>query len=85
MEDNSQQSQYPLLERLLRERGLPLQGIYTNKDTARIFAVSIRTVQQWLRAGKLHCRELPGRGRFLSIDLELFLQQSLNGRERRAL
>ena len=68
---------YPLLYGLLAQRGLPLQGIYTNRTVARIFEVSARTIQEWRRDGKLHGRDLPGRGKFLSEDLEAFLQGSL--------
>lgn len=66
----------PLLERLLIEKGLRAKGVYTNKDAAEIFGVSTRTIQDWVRQEKLHARDLPGRGRFLSEDLELLLQQS---------
>jgi excisionase family DNA binding protein len=70
-------SSYPLLEPILRQKGLTLQGIYTGGDAARIFGVSIRTIQDWIREGKLRARDLPGRGRFLSTDLEVFLENSL--------
>jgi hypothetical protein len=68
---------YPLLEPILKQKGLTLLGIYTNGDAARIFGVSVRTVQDWCRGGKLLSRDLPGRGRFLSEDFELFLQKSV--------
>ena len=68
---------YPLLESLLQQRGLLIRGIYTVQDTATIFDVSKRTIQEWVRNGKLLARDLPGRGRFLCEDLELFLQNSL--------
>lgn len=68
---------FPLLERLLLEKNLKPKGIYANRDAASIFDVSTRTVQDWVRSGKLQARDLPGRGRFLSQDLELFLQQSI--------
>jgi hypothetical protein len=70
-------SSYPLLESILRQKGLTLQGIYSGGDAARIFGVSIRTIQDWCREGKLRARDLPGRGRFLSTDLEAFLENSL--------
>jgi hypothetical protein len=68
---------YPLLEPILRQKGLTLQGIYTGGDAALIFGVSVRTIQDWCREGKLRSRDLPGRGRFLSTDLEAFLKNSL--------
>ncbi len=72
----TQPAAFPLLEQLLLEKGLRLKGIYTNKDAAEIFGVSIRTIQDWVRAGKLRARDLPGHGRFLSEDLELVLQSA---------
>jgi hypothetical protein len=74
-----QPKRYPLLESLLRQKGLSLQGIYTYQDAARIFGASVRTIQQYVRDGKLRSRGLPARGRFLSEDLEAFLQDSLRG------
>jgi hypothetical protein len=73
----SNSSRYPLLEDLLKQKGLLVQGIYTNRDTAGIFGVTVRTVQEWCRDGKLPSRDLPGRGRFLSEDLETFLRNSV--------
>lgn len=71
---------YPLLESLLKPKGLSFRGIYTMRDAAQIFDVSTRTLQEWVRDSKLVARELPGRGRFLSEDLELFLRGSLRRR-----
>jgi transposase len=71
---------YPLLEALLAQRGMSLKGIYTYRVTAQIFDVSVRTIQEWIREEKLQARNLPGRGRFLSEDLEDFL---INSRKRR--
>ena len=72
----NQASRYPLLEALLKEKGLALKGIYKYTDAAEIFGASVRTIQQYVRDGKLRCRDLPGRGRFLSEDLEAFLHNS---------
>ncbi len=68
---------YPLLEPLLAAAGLQLQGIYTIRDAAKIFGVTSRTIQERCRGGKLPSRDLPGRGRFLSEDLEAFLRDSV--------
>lgn len=68
----------PLLETLLREKGLSLKGTYTNRDVADIFDVAVRTIQEWCRNGGLKPRRLPGRAKFLSGDLEEFLQNSSN-------
>ena len=67
---------YPLLEALLEQKGLQLRGIYTVRDVAAILGVSRRTTQEWCRDGRLTSRDLPGRGRFLSEDLEPFLRES---------
>lgn len=67
---------YPLLEALLAQKGLPLKGLYTNNDAAQIFGVAARTIQDWRQNGKLKGRDLPGRARFLSEDLEAFLENS---------
>jgi hypothetical protein len=73
---------YPLLESIARLRGLPLKAVYTIKDTAALFGVSPRTIVDWCRDGKLTPRDLPGHGRFLCEDLEIFLQQSRRPRQR---
>jgi hypothetical protein len=67
---------YPLLEALLGEKSLPLKGTYTYRDAAAIFDCSVRALQERIRNGKLRKRNLPGRGKFLSIDLEDFLRNS---------
>ena len=64
------------LEALLCEKGLSLLGTYANRDVAKIFGVAVRTIQEWSRNGDLKPRKLPGRARFLSGDLEAFLQNS---------
>ena len=76
MTQKEQQVRFLLLEALLCEKGLSLLGTYTNRDVAKIFGVSVRTSQEWSRNGKLKPRNLPGRARFLSMDLEQFLQDS---------
>ena len=75
-EQQPKPERFPLLEALLREKGLSLKGIYTNHDVADIFGVATRTIQERIRNGYLTARMLPGRGRFLSQDLEEFLQNS---------
>ena len=72
--------QYPLLEPLLRQRGLQLLPIYKVGDAALLFGVSRRTVHDWIADGRLRARDLPGRGRFLAQDLEDFLGASLKTR-----
>jgi hypothetical protein len=67
---------YPLLEGLLRAKGLSLKGMYSYRDAAAIFDCSVRALQERIRNGKLRKRNLPGRGKFLSVDLEDFLRNS---------
>ena len=78
MSNQEKSGRYPLLEALLQERGLRLKGTYTNADVATIFNVSPRTIQEWSRSGYLKRRNLPGRAKFLSQDLEDFLENSIN-------
>jgi hypothetical protein len=68
---------YPGLCEMLRRRGLPLQPQYTTADTARIFDCDIRSIQERIHSGKWLARDLPKRGRFLSCDLESFLELQL--------
>ena len=76
MPDIAQSPKYPLLEEILSIKGLSLQATYTNRDVAAFFHVSIRAIQDRIATGKLSSRDLPGRARFLSSDLEEFLRKS---------
>jgi hypothetical protein len=71
--DQKDQPDYPLLEALLRIKGLTLQATYTNADVASLFDVSVRTIQSRAADKTIHSRKLLGRARFLPIDLESFL------------
>jgi hypothetical protein len=73
---SSNESKYPLLEEILSIKGLPLRPTYTNRDVAEIFGVSIRAIQDRIASGQLLARDLPGRARFLSVDLEQFIEDS---------
>jgi hypothetical protein len=75
-------SRFPLLDSLLKARGRQRQAIYNVKDIADIFEVSVRTINDWFREGKFVPRDLPGRGRALSEDLEDLVQSS-RGRKTR--
>jgi hypothetical protein len=81
---SSKVTEYPLLEALLREKSLPLKGTYRYQDATAIFDCSKRALQERIRSGQLQKRNLPGRAKFLSVDLESFLQNSLTtrGKER---
>jgi hypothetical protein len=67
---------YPLLETILAHKGLQLKGMYTLSDVAGIFGVCVRAIQDRTKHGHLNSRNLPGRAKFLSIDLEDFLRTS---------
>jgi hypothetical protein len=69
-------AKYPLLEALLSAKGLPVKGVWTIADVAEIFHVRNRAIYDWINNQKLAARDLPGRGRFLSVDLEEFLTNS---------
>jgi len=76
MSEQESFGKFPLLETLLAAKGLSLKGTYTNRDVADMFDVAVRTIQEWSRNGNLKPRKLPGRAKFLSGDLEEFLQNS---------
>jgi excisionase family DNA binding protein len=67
---------YPLLEALLAQLNFAMKGRYTLKDAAQILGVSVRTVQDRIRDGKLRARNLLPY-RFLSEDLEDYLRCSV--------
>lgn len=70
---------YPLLGQILAIKNLPLEAMYTTRSIADIFSVSSRSVQNWIASGKLTGRSLPGRWKFLTQDVEDFLQASIEG------
>ena len=74
--DTPKPAKCPLLETILAQRGLPLKALYTIHDAAGLFDVSVRAIQERVKLGKLNARNLPGRARFLSVDLEEFLVAS---------
>lgn len=77
--NNSEANRYRLLEEILRIKGLSLQATYTIGDIARIFVVSIRAIQNRVASGQLIPRNLPGRAKFLTQDVEDFLLASRKG------
>jgi hypothetical protein len=79
--DISPTPKYPLLEGFLAHQNLPLKPMYTNSEVAKIFQVCVRAIQNWITAGRLVPRTLPGRGKFFPQDLEEFLQNSQKGRQ----
>jgi hypothetical protein len=73
---NQTLEKYPLLEAVLSAKGLPDRGIWKIGDVAQIFDVGVRSIHDWVNNKKLTARDLPGRGKFLSQDLEEFLTNS---------
>lgn len=71
-------TQFPLLEAMLHIKGLDLKPTYTTADAALLFEVSVRTVQNHMADHTMPSRKLMGRARFLPIDLETFLENSLS-------
>lgn len=69
-------SRYPILEEFLNLKGLSLQPVYTIRDLARLFSVTPRAIQSRVATGQIQSRNLPGRARFLSEDIEAFLVAS---------
>jgi hypothetical protein len=76
---SSEDPKYPLLHAILAGQELPLKPMYTNRDVAKIFKVCVRAIQNWISAGRLIPRDLPGRWKFLPQDLEEFLRASRKG------
>jgi hypothetical protein len=79
--ENSNTAKYPMLEAVLAIQNLPLQPMYTNRDVAKIFKVCVRAIQNWITAGRLIPRALPGRWKFFPQDLEDFLRSSQKERK----
>lgn len=69
-------TKYPLLQEILNLKGLSLQPVYTIRDLARLFSVTPRAIQNRVAAGQIASRNLPGRAKFLSEDIEAFLTTS---------
>lgn len=74
--DVAKPARYPLLETFIAYKGLSMKGNFTIQDVAELFSVTTRTIQSRIKRGGLTARDLPGRSRFLAIDLEQFLQGS---------
>jgi DNA-binding transcriptional MerR regulator len=70
------------LEQILAIKNLPLEPMYTTSGFAALFGVSARAIQNWITAGQLTARNLPGRWKFFPQDLEDFLQHSRKGEQR---
>lgn len=68
---------YPLLQEILNLKDRSLQATYTVRDLAGLFNVSVRAIQNRVASGQIPSRDLPGRAKFLSEDLEMFLMSSL--------
>jgi hypothetical protein len=76
LNDIPKPAKYPLLETVIAYKGLAMKGNFTLQDVADLFSVTTRTIQSRVKRGGLTARDLPGRSKFLAIDLEQFLQGS---------
>ena len=74
--DVAKPAKYPLLETVLAYKGLPMKGTFTVPDVADLFGVTTRTIQTRIKRGGLTSRDLPGRSKFLAVDLEQLLEGS---------
>lgn len=79
MTQKSTPPKYPLLEEMLAMSEFALKPTYTLGDVANLFAVTVRSIQSRVASGQLPSRDLPGRAKFLPVDLEEFLQGSRKG------
>lgn len=77
-------TRYPLLAELLEAQQRPLTATFSIADVAALFSVSPRSIQNRVASGQLQARNLPGRARFLAVDLEAFLAASKKKGLRRA-
>lgn len=69
----SDRTKYQLLEEILALKGVSIQPMYSVRDIANLFNVSVRAIQNRVTSGQLKPRNLPGRAKFLTSDLEDFL------------
>jgi hypothetical protein len=74
---------YSLLRAILNLKGRSLQATYTVRDLAELFNVSVRAIQNRVASGQIPSRDLPGRAKFLSEDLETFLVKSVKKEQHR--
>jgi hypothetical protein len=84
MSNNSSATKYPLLCELLEAHQRPLSATFSIADVAALFTVSPRSIQNRVASGQLQARDLPGRARFLPVDLESYLVASKKKVMRRA-
>jgi hypothetical protein len=72
-------AKYHLLEELLALSQMTLQPTFSVCDIAKLFHVSTRSIQSRVASGQLASRDLPGRAKFLPVDIEEFLHESKKG------
>ena len=73
---NAETTDYPMLGAILAIQNRPIQPLYSGRDIAELFGVSVRAIQNWISGGLLIPRNLPGRAKFLTQDVEDFLLAS---------
>lgn len=75
------EQRYPRLWELLQYRELPYRPMYMVTEAAAIFGVHRRTVLKMIAAGRIVPRDLLGRAKFLSSDLEDYLNNRCHNRK----
>ena len=70
------ESDCPVLRALLRDLGLPFLPRYTKSELVPVLGAEGRTLQEWMRDGRLPSRKLPNNVRCLPADVEEFLANS---------
>ena len=76
MSKQPESAKYSLLEETLALRQMSLKPFYSIQDVAVLFDVTVRAIQSRVASGQLPSRDLPGRAKFLPVDLEEFLRNS---------
>ena len=63
----------------MASKGLKLLPSYSTAEAAEVFGCCSRTILNWIYAGSLKSRKMPGRKRFLPCDLEDMLRMPVTG------
>jgi hypothetical protein len=63
---------YPRLRMALRDRGLPFQETYSQREAAQILGKTDRTVRSWTRHNKIGCHSPSCRPYYTAANLEAY-------------
>lgn len=53
---------------MTQESGRYVQDVYTIPEVAELLGRTTRTIQNWIRTGKLECVEVTSRSRYIRAD-----------------